>query len=56
MSNMLVSYSLHCSVRVMRTKTLGYSTFSLGRKEIIEILLEAGMDSNVFDHKKGEHH
>jgi len=28
---------------------------ALGRKEIIEILLEAGLDPNVFDHTNGTH-
>lgn len=27
--------------------------FPIGRKEIVEILLEAGMDPNSFDHETG---
>ncbi len=45
----LYSMSLHTRL------TLAFITFSLGRKEIIEILLKAGMDPNIFDHNKGEH-
>ncbi len=30
------------------------NSHTVGRKEIIEILLEAGMDPNIFDTKKGE--
>ena len=54
LSNEIHSLGLNSALLIHRANDLSWSPFLQGKKDVVEILLEAGMDPNSFDHDSGK--